>query len=240
MRIWRTILDIVFPTSCAFCNGSVQGSEIPYFCASCWADFTLITGPVCPRCGRPFDSPDALRCSPEHECRDCRLTPPHFDQALSVGYFEGALREAIHQFKYRPCRSLGKPLGAWMAGNVRLLTGIDLIIPVPLHTSRLRHRGFNQALLLSQWLCEKHRVPVSFDDLLRVKPTRPQVELSGAERIANVENAFILRNKGYMTGKKVLLVDDVFTTGATLNECASVLKKDGAAQVVACTLARAV
>jgi len=239
MRSWRSILDIVFPTSCAFCNASVQGSDIPFICASCWADFSLLSGPVCPRCGKPFDSPDALQYSPEHACRDCRTNSPHFDQVLSVGHFEGALREAIHQFKYRPCRSLGRPLGTWMAGNVRLLE-IDLIIPVPLHVKRLRQRGFNQALLLAQFLCEVHGVPLSYDELLRVKPTKPQVELSGEERKTNVANAFAIRNKGCMAGKRVMLVDDVFTTGATLNECASVLKGDGAVRVVAITLARAV
>jgi ComF family protein len=162
-----------------------------------------------------------------------------FDQALSIGYFEGSLREAVHQFKYRPCRALGRPLGEWMAKNVRLVSDIDIIMPVPLHTKRLRQRGFNQALLLAHRMSEAHRIPCSRDNLYRSRPTRPQVELTGAERIRNVAGAFALRKPGEVVERSVVLVDDVFTTGATMNECASVLKRAGAAQVTAFTLARA-
>lgn len=239
MHFFRHILDFILPTSCSYCNSPVKDSSIPYFCSSCWADFTLIQGPVCPRCGRPFESPEALSHSSGHECSACRLSPPLFDQALSIGYFEGSLREAIHQFKYRPCRSLGGPLGQWMAENIRLLSGIDIVMPVPLHTKRLRQRGFNQALLLAHRMSETHRLPFSCDNLLRVRPTRPQVELTGEERIKNVAGAFALQTPDAVSEKKVLLIDDVFTTGATMNECADVLKSAGAAQVTALTLARA-
>jgi ComF family protein len=162
-----------------------------------------------------------------------------FDQALSVGYFEGSLREAVHQFKYRPCRTLGSPLGEWMAANVRLVMDIDLIIPVPLHVSRLKEWGFNQALLLAHRMSEAHHIPFSCDNLFRTRPTRPQVELSGMERIRNVAGAFMLRQPEVVVDRNIVLVDDVFTTGATMNECASVLKQAGAAHVTAFTLARA-
>lgn len=240
MRFFRRILDFILPTSCSFCNDPVGDSRIPFFCSACWADFTLIQGPVCPRCGRPFDSPETLVHSPEHVCLGCRREPPLFDQALSVGYFEGSLREAVHQFKYRPCRSLGLPLGEWMAANVRLVMDIDLVMPVPLHVSRLKERGFNQALLLAHRISETHHIPFSCDNLCRTRPTRPQVELTGVERIRNVAGAFALRRPEAVTDRSVVLVDDVFTTGATMNECASVLKQAGAAQVTAFTLARAV
>jgi len=239
MRFYRRILDFLLPTSCAFCNDPVGDSTIPFFCSPCWADFTPILGPVCPRCGRPFDSPEALAHSPDHTCLACRRDPPLFDQALAVGYFEGSLREAVHQFKYRPCRSLGKPLGEWMAKNVRPLTKIDLVMPVPLHGRRLKERGFNQALLLAHRMSETHRIPYSCDNLYRARPTRPQVELTGAERIRNVAGAFALRRPAEVENRSVVLIDDVFTTGATMNECASVLKQAGAAQVTAFTLARA-
>lgn len=240
MHLVRRILDVLFPTSCSFCNNTVGDSTIPFFCADCWADFALIQGPVCPHCGRPFESPEALTHSPEQVCLACRQEPPLFDQALSVGYFEGSLREAVHQFKYRPCRSLGGPLGEWMAENVRMLAEIDIVMPVPLHKKRLKERGFNQALLLAYRMSEAHRVPYCCDNLYRARPTRPQVELTGAERIRNVAGAFALRQPGAVVDKAVVLVDDVFTTGATMNECAGVLKDAGAAQVVAFTLARAV
>ncbi|MCK9420435.1 MAG: ComF family protein [Nitrospirae bacterium] len=240
MRFFRRILDVILPTSCSFCNDPVGDSNIPFFCSACWADFTLIHGPVCPCCGRPFDSPETLTHSPEHVCHECRREPPQFDQALSVGYFEGSLREAVHQFKYRPCRTLGSPLGEWMAANVRLVMDIDLVMPVPLHVSRLKERGFNQALLLAHRMSEAHHIPFSCDNLCRTRPTRPQVELSGVERIRNVAGAFALRQPEVVADRNVVLIDDVFTTGATMNECASVLKQAGAAHVTAFTLARAV
>jgi ComF family protein len=157
-----------------------------------------------------------------------------------VGQFEGPLREAVHQFKYRPCRSLGKPLGDWMVDRVSVLSGIDAVMPVPLHVKRLRQRGFNQALLLAHRMSERHRVPLSCDNLVRIRPTRPQVELTGDERIKNVKGAFALRQPGEVEDRHVVLIDDVFTTGATMNECAVVLKKAGAARVTAFTLARAI
>jgi ComF family protein len=159
---------------------------------------------------------------------------------LAIGYFEGSLREAVHQFKYRPCRALGRPLGQWMADTIRLTAEIDVVMPVPLHVKRLRQRGFNQALLLADCISKKHRIPLSCDNLLRVKPTLPQVELNEKERIKNVAGAFALRQTGFVLEKRVLLIDDVFTTGATMNECSVVLKDAGATQVTALTLARAI
>ncbi len=163
-----------------------------------------------------------------------------FDQALSVGYFEGPLREAIHRFKYRPCKALGRPLAAWITKNIRPVSGVDCIMPVPLHISRLRQRGFNQALIIAQELSKTFSIPLSYYNLSRVRPTRPQVELTGEERIKNVSGAFALRRPDEIRGRDVLLVDDVHTTGATMNECASVLKDAGASRVTALTIARAI
>lgn len=239
MNIFHRILDFLLPTSCSYCNASVGESSIPFFCSSCWSDFAVITGPICPRCGKIFESPETLTRSPDHLCAGCRQKPPLFDQALSIGYFEGPLREAIHQFKYRPCKSLGRPLAQWMARNLRVVRGIDLIIPIPLHTSRLRQRGFNQALLLAHELGKNFSIPLSYDNLVRLRPTRPQVELSGQERIKNVAGAFALVRPDDVCDKSILLIDDVFTTGATMNECALVLKDGGAGRVTALTVARA-
>jgi ComF family protein len=240
MHLLRRFLDLILPSSCAYCSSPIEDSAVPFFCDTCWSDFSVLPGPFCPSCGKPFGSSAALIHSPNHECQDCRSRHPRFDQAVSVGYFEGSLREAIHQFKYRPCRALGTPLGTWMSGNLQLLTFIDIIMPVPLHRSRLRQRGFNQALLLAEPLSVAGDLSLCFDNLWRIRPTRPQVELSGDERIKNVAGAFALRRPQDVSGRSVLLVDDVFTTGATLNECADVLKIAGASSVTALTLARAI
>lgn len=233
------ILEFLLPASCCYCNSPVGDSRIPHFCSACWSDFTPLQGPLCPTCGKPFDSPEALTYSPDHSCLQCMQAPPSFDQALSTGLFEGALREAVHQFKYRPCRSLGKPLGDWMAERINVLIAIDMIMPVPLHVQRLRQRGFNQALLLAHRLSLRRNIPLSIDNLVRVRPTRPQVELTGEERKRNVAGAFRLKRPAEVKGRRVVLVDDVFTTGATLQECARSLTRAGASHVYALTLARA-
>ncbi len=240
MRIIPRILDFILPTSCAFCNSPVGDSGVPFFCSQCWSDFTLLTGALCPVCGKQFESPETLTHSPDHRCLSCRNSPPAYDQAISIGSFEGPLREAIHQFKYRPCKSLGRPLALWMSRYIRPIADIDCIIPVPLHLSRLRWRGFNQALILAHELSRVFFLPLSYDNLIRMRPTRPQVELSGEERIRNVAGAFTLRSPDKIMDREVLLIDDVFTTGATMNECASVLKAAGASGVTALTIARAV
>lgn len=238
-RLIGHLLDFFLPTACSYCNAPVVDSGIPFFCSACWADFLVMTSPFCQKCGRPFDSPEALSHSPDHCCMHCRKDPPLFDQALSVGLFEGPLREAIHQFKYRPCGALAMPLARWMTDNLKSIDGVDVIMPIPLHSLRLRQRGFNQSLLLAHQLAVTFSIPLSYDNLLRVIPTKPQVELSGEQRIKNVKNAFALARPEEISGRSILLVDDVFTTGATVNECTKVLRESGSTVVRALTIARA-
>jgi ComF family protein len=186
----------------------------------------------------PFGSPEALTNSSEHTCLFCRRHPPHYDQALAAGLFEGTLREAIHVFKYQSVWALGRPLAEWMASQVNVIANLNMVMPVPLHTRRLRERGFNQALLLAHGIAKRFIIPLVLDNLVRVRCTRPQVELAGRDRMENVSGAFALRFPDIVDGKRVLLIDDVFTTGATLNECSRVLKDAGARSVIAFTLAR--
>lgn len=238
MALFTRILDFILPAACSYCRSPVRDSGIPHFCRACWTDFSPLEGPLCPSCGRSFGSPESLIDSPEHECSSCRKFPPHYDQALAAGLFEGPLREAIHVYKYRPLQSLGKHLSRWMAGQVTMTIPLDVAMPVPLHKKRLRHRGFNQALLLAHGVSERFRLPLNFDNLIRTRYTRPQVELSGRERAENVRGAFNLIRPADVREKRILLIDDVFTTGATMNECAKVLKDAGAESVTVLTLAR--
>jgi ComF family protein len=238
MHMIRRLLDLLLPATCSFCRSSIKGSPVPYFCGHCWSELAPLPGPVCPGCGRPFGSPESLSASPDHECSACRLDPPQFDQALAAGLFEGQLREAIHLYKYRPARSLGGPLAEWMARQVRMVHVLDIVMPVPLHRKRLRQRGFNQAVLLAHGVSVRFGIPLALDNLVRIRSTRPQVELSGIERTRNVAGAFSVLRPAKVDGRRVLLIDDVFTTGATMNECALTLKKAGARSVTALTLAR--
>ena len=239
MNYLRHALALLFPAGCVYCHAPLNRARVPHFCDPCWSEFAPVRGAVCPTCGRPLGSPEALIASPGHECRACRQFPPHFDQALSAGVFEGQLREAIHCYKYRPALSLGRPLAEWMANQIRVVDTLDVVMPVPLHRKRLKQRGFNQALLLAQVIAERSGLPLVYDSLLRIRDTRPQVDLSGADRTKNVRGAFSVALPATVQDKRILLVDDVLTTGATMNECARELKQAGASSVTALTLARA-
>ena len=163
--------------------------------------------------------------------------------ARALGYYEGPLQEAIHRWKYRERLSLTAIFGEWMADALRRHWGDaspDFLIPVPLHRARLRERGFNQALLLARELSRRTGIPCGQRILLKGKPTLPQVNLSGSEREKGVRGAFQMTDRGCLKGKSILLVDDVYTTGATVNECSKVLMSGGAGRVDVLTLAHAI
>jgi ComF family protein len=232
------ILHWVFPTDCVACGRPAAERRLPFFCRGCWETIRPIEGPVCPRCGRPFDSPVALLASPGYLCGPCRKKPPAFDRALSPYRYEGILEQAIHLFKYRRRDALATPLTDLMLVWADKLPSISLVMPVPLHPSRLRRREFNQALLLADRIADRLGLPLSFEQLVRVRATRPQTELDRKERARNVRRAFAVREPAGLAGQQVLLVDDVLTTGATVNECARVLRRAGVESVTVLTLAR--
>jgi len=159
-----------------------------------------------------------------------------------VGYYQGVLVEAIQLFKYQAKTKLSRYLAACMCEEARKMPevqgGLDIVLPVPLHPTRLRQREFNQSLLLAHELSRGLKLPLVFDVLERSRWTRPQVELNGEERRANVRKAFVVKRSARIEGLRVLLIDDVYTTGATVNECAKVLKKARAKAVHVLTLAR--
>ena len=163
--------------------------------------------------------------------------------ARALGYYEGPLQEAIHRWKYRGRLSLTAFFGEWMADALRRHwsdASPDILIPVPLHRERLRERGFNQTLLLAQDLSRRTGIPCGKRILRKEKPTLPQVNLSGSEREKGVRGAFRMTDRGRLKGKSILLVDDVYTTGATVNECSKVLRAGGAERVDVLTLAHAI
>lgn len=236
--ILDTILHWVFPVDCAACERPATDRRLPYFCRACWESIRPIDRPLCPACGHPFDSPLALAYSPEHRCRACREKPPRFDRALSPYRYEGVLEQAIRLFKYRRRDTLAAPLTDLMLVWADRLPSVDLVMPVPLHPDRLRTREFNQSLLLADRVARRLGLPLSFDHLLRVRKTRPQTELDRKDRARNVRRAFAVRDPHGLEDRRVLLVDDVLTTGATVNDCARALRRAGAASVAVLTLAR--
>lgn len=233
---WKSgFISLFFPEKCPFCRTLVSsaGHSLPGLCPTCSEDIHWITPPFCPRCGRPFPAG-----TDSHLCPACLQDRLFFDWGRAAVFYQGVVARAVQRFKYQGDIKLALPLGRfWNHIDLQDLD-FDTIVPVPLHTTRLRERGFNQAVLLGRQLGKIHRKRVSAKALSRIRNTRPQVDLDPSDRVRNVRGAFAAREPETIRGKKLLLVDDVFTTGATVNECAKVLKKTGAKEVFVLTLSR--
>ena len=226
--------------NCRTCDSSLDDDPVPFFCQRCWNHITPILSPVCPRCAHPFPSPHALSHSPEHVCGACRKRPPAYTRARTPYAYQSPLKEAIGLLKYRGKTQLAPSLARLIAQTTPAPTNVDAIIAVPLHPDRLREREFNQALLLAFHLGKQWNLPVLTGVLRRTKPTPPQTSLSRRERLKNLRNGFAVTTPSAIEGKTALVVDDVFTTGTTVNECAKALRKAGAEAVYVQTLARMV
>jgi ComF family protein len=236
----RQTLRFIMPVACIGCDRPLTTDPVPFFCRQCWDRIVPITGPTCSRCHQPFASPAAISWSPDHQCQNCLERPPAYKRAWTLFPYLPPLQDAICSFKYRAKVPLAKPLASLMIGALPPEIDADIIIPVPLHPSRLRAREFNQSLLLADQIADHLACPVSVTHLFRLLPTDPQTTLSRPERLRNLRKAFAVRNPDAIAGRRLLLIDDVFTTGTTLNECAKALLKAGATSVCALTLARTI
>lgn len=233
----RHAIGLVYPPSCIACQGAT--AEAQALCARCWGGIGFIERPYCERLGTPFEvdlgaglvSPAAI------------ADPPVFARARAVCRFDGAARELVHKLKYGDRTELALTLGRMMtqAGH-ELLAEADLIVPVPLHRTRLWSRRFNQAAALAQVLASRSGVKLAPAALTRVKRTRQQVGLTRPQRADNLQGAFkvLPAMKPAVEGRRVLLVDDVLTTGATANAAARALLRAGATEVDILTFARVV
>ncbi|MDD2605384.1 MAG: ComF family protein [Desulfobacterales bacterium] len=247
LRQWgRALLDALFPLRCGACNTWLDGAtEDPLsrlLCPDCRASLDLIEGPICPLCGQPFAS-DAIG---DHLCGTCLAHPPVYAMARSAGIYGPPLKTLIHNLKYRDQRRMARPLGELLYRTFRRHwrhRTVDLIIPVPLHPRRLRERGFNQVqFMLRRWpqlFPASAAVPMADDILVRVRHTASQAGLDRGDRQRNMHGAFRVRRPETVTGRAVLVVDDVMTTGATVAACAAALTGSGARRVDVLTLARA-
>jgi ComF family protein len=238
--VLRRLLHAVLPVECATCGSALTDDPVPFFCRTCWAAIRPIKGSACPHCGLPFASEVALTYSPEHRCLACRQAPPAFTRAWACYTYEPPIQDAIHLFKYRGKVALSGALGSLLRQAWQKPADADVLMPVPLHPSRLREREYNQSLLLADQLNRDLRLPLVYDNLVRQRATPPQTELSRSERLANLRRCFAVRRPDEVEGKRVLLVDDVMTTGTTVNECAKALRKAGAEEVFVVTLARTI
>lgn len=236
----RALGGLLLPPGCPACGAAPQAGRV--FCPDCLAEVRLIGPWACPICGAPQEEG-----RPPRPCQACRLEPPPYDQALALALHQGPLARAVRRFKYGRDWASGQALASFLAQELDWgpLAGVDLLAPVPLHPRRLMRRGFNQALELGRalWrgLPPERRPRLEPRLLRRRRHTRPQVGLALHARQGNVAGAFALapRRAALLPGRTVLLLDDVYTTGATVKECARVLKQAGAARVLVLTLARA-
>jgi len=236
----RALLDLILPPRCPLCGKGRDSSTGPPLCRACMSNLRKVSGPRCPTCSRLLPDPHLLEIDPHFRCGACRLAPPVLDSAHTLFYFQGAMREVVHLFKYSGYWKLGRGLiRSRLAELLPSFGDVELILPVPLHPFRLRSRGFNQAAVLAREVTEGLGVPLELGCLVRRKGGRPQVGLPPGERRRNIRGCFAVISGTNVEGRKVLLVDDVLTTGATANECARVLKKSGAEAVGLLTLAGA-
>ena len=241
----NALVSALLAPACAVCSAILETPLEGCVCRNCWAAVHLIKPPLCDVCGDPFPGLAAKvdQAGPDNGCETCSVCADHprvVQRARAVGEYDGTLREIIHSLKYQQRHSLADGLAGLMrAAGGTLLNEADCVVPVPLHPRRERARGFNQARELARRLG-----PPVLDALVRATYTVPQVELPAERRQANVRGAFRLRRPLFaghgisVKGLRVIVVDDVSTTGSTLDACAAVLKAAGAAEVYALTAAR--
>ncbi len=235
-RSFASLFSAIFPDECRVCESPLQEiSRVPVCFKCLHAPKPLIADYFCASCRTPF-----LNDAPLDEnglCGLCRRGVNGFDLAYSFGAYEDELRKLIHLFKYQKIKTLAKPLGDFLVRSIPLDQRFDLVTPMPLHWLRQLERGFNQSELLARPLAKRLNVPLS-SALLRARATPSQAGLTHAKRRANVAGAFRVSNREKLAGKRILLVDDVLTTGATAGAAAAALKRAGAKHVTVLTLAR--
>lgn len=238
-RTFRWVVNLVFPPVCPVCKTRLKGKEEDLIiCTNCRTAIRPVRPPLCPRCGLPVPAGDGAG----YLCGSCLQERWYFDIHRTSSIYEGALKEAIHRFKYGRVFPLAKVFGDLLQPTLKALSHdypVDVMIPVPLHIRRLRERGFNQALLLVKELNKRLGIPYAERALKKVKDTPVQSALKKKKRRENLRGAFEVQDQSAIEGKAVVLVDDVYTTGATVNECSRTLLKAGAARVAVLTVARA-
>ena len=232
-------LNFFYPEVCQTCGTERATPAEGFVCRTCRSKVRWIEPPFCERCGLPFEG----AITTAFDCANCRDLEPHFSSARAAVVARDKLLEVIHRYKYQRALWFEPFLAGLLieAAKPHLTAAHwDGIVPVPLHPSKQRHREFNQAERLSDRLSAAVGIPVKSDLLRRIVPTRTQTQLTRQQRLINVRNAFALKRGHRLNGEKIVLVDDVLTTGATSNACAKVLRAGGAGEVCVWTVARGV
>ncbi len=233
--ISRAVLDLFYPPTCPGCGRDI-GEEQSLICQDCWHRITYLSAPFCRSCGAPCDG-----LVEQATCDQCPYPSPAFDRCRSVVAYCETMQRILHAYKFDGRRRLSRPLSRLLYWGYRRYYGderFDMVIPVPLHSSRLREREFNQATEMLKHLEKGAGFPVRYNILRRVRATVPQSTLYGPDRYANVSDAFELNPGAPVKAKRILIVDDMLTTGNTVSEISRVLKGNGAQFVAVLTVCR--
>lgn len=227
---------MLYPRNCIGCGRSSPGT-FRYICWDCWSEAARLEAPFCSLCGDPVAG------TVEHEfiCYACTGERPAFDRARSAARYDGVVGEALRQLKYEKALWLAPDLAELLHTCLRAEYDgreFDLVVPVPLHPVRRRERTFNQSAILAAELARRIHCKTGFRTVRRIRPTATQTNLTAAQRLSNVNSAFQHGREKQLAGRRVLLIDDVMTTGATVNACARALRKGGAESVHVLTVAR--
>jgi ComF family protein len=243
-----SLCSVIFPAHCRVCGDPLAGFTLLPVCSSCWNNLPSQTGALCPCCGEAMDF-NPSSAGVVGLCRPCSVAPPAFEKAVAHGVYQGTLKTLLHLLKYDGMEPLATRLGALLAEQVVTIPELPaslLTVPVPLYGKKRRSRGFNQSDLLARGMIAALRqrrpemqVKLAAALLVRRRATESQAGLSPHERRVNVRGAFFVPRPEVIAGQNVLLVDDIFTTGATARACSQALRRAGAASVWVATVARA-
>ena len=228
----ETATVFLYPAECRVCKEFLGVASMPYICADCWQDMQFLEPPWCDICGMP--EVNGL-------CDECAISPPRYGKLRTIAFYHTTLQQAIHLFKFEKKRVLAQHLIQLINAHIPSdcsVSAYDFVLPIPIHKKRLRERGFNQAALLADGIAKAEGVPVLTDALVRKRHTVAQSSLDSAARQQNIIGAFEVRAPDVIRDKRLLIIDDVFTTGATIREAVSELWTADPAEIDVLTLAR--
>ncbi len=240
-QVIKPLINAVYPPICIHCHDRVN---IPNsLCSACWGNIIWLDDNSCNICHFPFENTNNHALHPDFLCASCIAHPPDYDKARSVFLYNEASRKLVTQYKYGDKTHYAKTYSEWMLHTgQKLLDETDILCPVPLHWKRLLLRKYNQSALLTRHIAQQSHLPPLYRLLLKRKNNVPQASLTKKQRLSNAKGVFALNPRYYeqIQGKNITLIDDVTTTNATVNECAKILKKNGAAKVYVLTLAKTI
>lgn len=231
-NIFETAVVFLYPANCRVCEESIGVTSVPYICPNCWGDIQFLEPSWCDICGTP---------GVDGRCDACAISPPRYGKLRSIAFYQTTLQEAIHLFKFEKKKVFAQHLIQLTKARMPTdccIAEYDFVLPIPIHKKRLRERGFNQAELLANAIAKMENVPVLTDVLVRHRHTVAQSSLDREARQQNIIGAFEIRNPKIISGKRLLVIDDVFTTGATIREVVSELWTADPAEIDVLTVAR--